>query len=112
MTYTGEIYNTETRTQAYGFFMTMGRITLLLIPFTFSLWAYYTPFYSTHLIGAILLLAVLAVQILPETQGAEMIESEEIAARKWRDDESLKNKKIKAAKPAVGNKQPLLDQYD
>ena len=111
MTYTGEVYNTETRTQAYGFFMTMGRITLLLIPFAFSLWAHYTPFFSTHLIGAILLLAVLAVQLLPETQGAEMIESEELLAKQLRDDESARLRRAKQ-KPASSNKQPLLDQED
>lgn len=92
--------------------MTMGRLTLLLIPLAFSLWAHYTPFFSTHLIGAILLLAVLAVQALPETQGAEMIESEEILAKTWREEESARQRKARAARGAFGNKQRLLEEED
>ena len=85
--------------------MTSGRLSLLVMPITFSLWTYYTSFYSTHLIGGILLLSIVAIQLLRESQGNEMIEVDDIRMNK-KEDTSKKSKNNKDVT------QKLLDEYD
>jgi MFS family permease len=76
VTYTGEIYPTETRTQAYGLLMTIGRLAVISMPVLSRLWNYFTGFYSTHLIAILLLLSALALVGLRETLDIEIVENE------------------------------------
>ena len=75
VTYSGEIYPTETRTQAYGLFMTVGRLAVITMPTAVGLWTYFTGFLSTHLIGGLLLFSLLLLNFLKETLDAEMVEN-------------------------------------
>lgn len=77
VTYSGEIYPTETRTQAYGLFMTVGRLAVITMPTVVGLWTYFTPFLSTHLIGGFLVISMLLLHFLKETLDAEMVENYE-----------------------------------
>lgn len=77
VTYSGEIYPTETRTQAYGLFMTVGRLAVISMPTAVRLWTYFTGFMSTYLIGGLLVLSMLLLHFLKETLDAEMVENYE-----------------------------------
>jgi hypothetical protein len=76
VTYTGEIYPTETRTQAYGLLMTVGRLAVISMPVFSRLWNVFTGLYSTHMIAILLLLSALALVALRETLDTEIVENE------------------------------------
>lgn len=82
LTYTGEIYPTEIRTQAYGLFMVSGRLALLTMQFVFSIWTYYSGLLPMTLIGSALFVSAILVYFLRESQDADMFESEEAEKKK------------------------------
>lgn len=77
-TYTGEAYPTETRTQAYGLLMTVGRLAVITMPTLSSLWSYFTGFLSSHLIAIMLVISAVATTWLPETLGRDIVENQNV----------------------------------
>lgn len=77
LNYTTEIYPTEVRSQATGFLMTVGRVSLLIMQWSFNLWYNYTGYLSYHLIGVITFLGGFAIYGLEETFQKELDEVEE-----------------------------------
>lgn len=104
VTYTGEIYPTETRTQAYGLLMTVGRLAVISMPVFSRLWTYFSGFYSTHLIAILLLVSAVALMGLRETLDIEIVENEPRKGRSPRQSISMKSEIIDEKKqPLVGD---------
>lgn len=77
MTYSGEIYPTETRTQAYGLFLAAGRLGTVLMPFMTGFWHFWTGLLPEILFGILFGVGCLSLFKLKDSLNRDMEEIEE-----------------------------------
>ena len=74
MTYTGEVYPTNTRSQAYGLFLTFGRIGTVIMPFLIKFWNLWTNSSSEILLAIFFSLGFIFLFKMEDSLNKDMVE--------------------------------------